>query len=347
MKIQGEEKMTTIRYNNNIGTPIYAETTVEELRKMPEFAEISDRIIFRGLSAGTDESQLEIRDVAYANRGGCAPDLIYGLKRVQELVNLGVKISYNVYSDDEIAENPRLADARVYYFPCGDESKPFVVFISGGGFEDNWNITQAFPCCAMINELGYNAFALDYRVIRKGEKGLMPAPFEDVAAAIKFIFSHKELFKVNYDNYAVSGLSAGGTCAAEWGTDNFGYKVYGMPKPAALLLGYPVTVFTPDSIERLLNNIVGDDRSAENCSKYCVLEHVDSDYPPAFVYHTKNDKFVPFNETLSFIDKLNEKHIDNKLKAVEKGHHGYAIGNGTMSEGWINEAISFWEAHMK
>lgn len=336
-----------VNYNNNIGTPIYADTTMKEIRNMPEFKEISDRIIFRGFTEGTDESNLEVRDIAYVFRGGCANDLIYGLKRLQKLVNYGINVVHNVYSYEEIQKEPRKSDAKLFYFPCGDPTKPFILFISGGGFEDNWNITQAFPCAAFANEMGYNAFALDYRILRKGEKAIMPAPFEDVAAALKYIFNHKKEFNVNCDNYAVSGLSAGGTCAASWGTDNFGWDVHGLPKPAALILCYPVTVFDLNSGERLLNNMIGDIRTEEDCKKYSIIEHVTKEYPPTYICHSKNDKFVPFENTLHFVEKLEEVGVPYKLKAPNRGQHGYAIASGTMSDGWLTEAIDFWQNQCK
>lgn len=61
-----------------------------------------------------------------------------------------------------------------------------------------------------------------------------PAPQEDVAAILSFVFSHAEKWQVDTENYAVCGFSAGGHVAGCWGAAKLGYEKYGLPKPAAL-----------------------------------------------------------------------------------------------------------------
>ena len=36
-----------------------------------------------------------------------------------------------------------------------------------------------------------------------------------------------------------------------------------------------------------------------------------------------------------------EDHIINNLK------HGFGVGKGTKAEGWIDQAVKFWEKNMK
>lgn len=66
---------------------------------------------------------------------------------------------------------------------------------------------------------------------------------EDVARAVQYITAHAEQFDVQPEQYAVIGYSSGGQITGLFGTDAVGYRNYGLPKPGALLLGYPVNTF--------------------------------------------------------------------------------------------------------
>ncbi len=92
------------------------------------------------------------------------------------------------------------------------------------------------PVAARLNELGITAFSLNYHTSAPAyaETGLMPLPVEDVARAIRFIEDH---FGFPSHRIAVGGFSAGGHLAGMWGAH---YRDYGLLKPPALLLDYPL-----------------------------------------------------------------------------------------------------------
>lgn len=329
---------------NNIGTPIYAETTLQELRSMPEFKDFSDWLFYRGFTMNEDESELSLRQFAFDARGGDVCDFLYGLKRVQKIYHAGIKIDHEIWSEEEKVVDPDKAMTKLLYMPCEDENKPFIVFIAGGGYEDIYTLSECFSCAARANELGFNAFILSYRILMPGGKAILPKPLDDLAQALKIIMENKDTFKVSTENYALCGFSAGGHIAAEWGTDNLGYAHYGMPKPGTLILCYAVTSFDLDSGERLLNSFLGDERTAEHAQKYDVISNTSDIYPPTFLYHCKNDNLVPYRQAVNMDVKLNSLGIPHKLKLVERGYHGYGLATGTMSDGWLDEAIAFWQA---
>ena len=47
------------------------------------------------------------------------------------------------------------------------------------------------------------------------------------------------------------------------------------------------------------------------------------------------------------IDALNALGIPTEFHAYEGLGHRFGLGTGTIAEGWINDAISFWERQMK
>lgn len=47
------------------------------------------------------------------------------------------------------------------------------------------------------------------------------------------------------------------------------------------------------------------------------------------------------------LDLLNILNIPTEFHCYNGLSHGFGLGIGTVAEGWINEAISFWERQMK
>lgn len=46
------------------------------------------------------------------------------------------------------------------------------------------------------------------------------------------------------------------------------------------------------------------------------------------------------------INNLNDLGIDTQFEVYPNLGHGFGLGTNTSAEGWINNAISFWESHI-
>ena len=90
-----------------------------------------------------------------------------------------------------------------------------------------------------LHELGYAAFVLRYRSFLNASDN---APLYDIANAVKYLTENADQFGVQRENYALMGFSSGGHIVGLIGSDNekFGYKAFGLPQPAALLLAFVV-----------------------------------------------------------------------------------------------------------
>ena len=44
---------------------------------------------------------------------------------------------------------------------------------------------------------------------------------------------------------------------------------------------------------------------------------------------------------------LNSLGVDTEFHVYEGLRHGFGLGTGTVAEGWINDAVAFWEKQMK
>ena len=127
-------------------------------------------------------------------------------------------------------------EIRPYLVKDGKEH-PVAIICPGGGYRRVCNFIEGHPYAKKLNAMGYHAIVVFYRV---NVLARYPAPQEDLARAVKTAYAKAEEWKLDMKGYSVWGSSAGGHLAASFGTKNMGYTQYGLPKPGALILTYPV-----------------------------------------------------------------------------------------------------------
>lgn len=265
-----------------------------------------------------------------------------GVNHLVDTIRSGVHVVWDYWDEAARREDPEKEGTKLFYLPgARDQKKPFVMICAGGGYTSVCSMVEGFPMAQRVNELGYDAFVMSYRV---GREGLFPDPMEDLAQALRFVIEHAEEFGVETEGYAVAGFSAAGHLVAEWGTQNMGYEAYGLPKPGAIFPVYPIIDLSEIAKrgDRFIRNLGGDDVEAA-IEKYSVSRHVGDGYPPTFGMHCKDDPAVPYEQSLILQEKLEERGIPHRLRSGETGGHGIGVGVGSDVEGWVDEAIAFWE----
>ena len=159
--------------------------------------------------------------------------------------------------------------------------------------------------------MGYNAFALIYR------PGAQTA-CEDLSRAIDFIFEHADELQVDTDGYSLWGGSAGGRMAdwvGTYGTENFGEKAY--PHPAAVIVNYTG------------------------------LSEVTGYEPPTYSAIGTNDGIASYRTMERRINAIRANGTDAEIEIFNGLSHGFGLGTGTAAEGWIENAVEFWERNME
>ena len=159
--------------------------------------------------------------------------------------------------------------------------------------------------------MGYNAFALIYR------PGWDTA-CEDLARAITFIFDHAKELEVDTDCYSLWGGSAGARMAAYLGT--YGPAYFGgddLPRPGAVIMQY-----------------TGHG------------EYSRSD-PPTYACVGTNDGIASWRTMQRRLEAMSALGIPTEFHVYEGLSHGFGLGTGTVAEGWINDAVSFWKEQME
>lgn len=217
---------------------------------------------------------------------------------------------YDIYTDEEKTADPAKQDTGLFFFK-GNPGEKFAVCNAGGGFAYVGAMQDSFPHALELSKMGYNAFALIYR------PGAQTA-CEDLARAISFIFEHTEELEVDTDCYSVWGGSAGARMAAWLGS--YGPAAFGgneLPQPGAVIMQY-----TGHS------------------------DYTESD-PPTFVCVGENDGIASWRTMESRLQRLEALGVPTEFHKYPGLGHGFGLGTGTVAEGWINEAVAFWEKQIK
>ena len=222
----------------------------------------------------------------------------------------GDVIFYDIYTPEEKAADSSKNDAGLFFFK-GKPGAKFAICNSGGGMVFVGSMHDSFPHALEISKKGYNAFALIYRA------GYRTGP-EDLARAIAFIHTHAKELQVDTADYSLWGGSAGARLAA-WlgshGTQAFGEKPY--PRPAAVIMQYTG-----------LSEVTGREPATYNCVG-------------------TGDHIAPYYVMQARINKIRANGTNAEIEVFPGLDHGFGIGTGTVAEGWVGRAISFWKKQMK
>ena len=229
---------------------------------------------------------------------------------LRERAAAGDTVFYDIYTVDEKAADPDKADTGLFFFR-GDEGAPFAVCSAGGAFAYVGAMQDSFPHALELSKRGYNAFALIYR------PGAQTA-CEDLARAISFIFANADELGVSTECYSLWGGSAGARMAAWLGS--YGPAAFGgddLPRPGAVIMQYTGhTDYTEDD-------------------------------PPTFACVGDSDWIADWRAMQRRIQRLDALGIPTEFHCYAGLGHGFGLGTGTAAEGWIDDAVEFWETQMQ
>ena len=228
-----------------------------------------------------------------------------------------------------------------YILRDGKQHKVAII-CPGGGYHWVCSFSEGMPYARKLNQMGYSAFVIHYRC-GKGKE--YPIPQEDLARAIREVMSHAKQWNLDMQEFSLWGSSAGGHLAASMGTEEMGYKKYGLPKPGVLVLSYPVITMREHAHEGSRNYLLGENPSWERREFASIEKQVNSQYPPTFLWCGLSDGCVEPENSYLLAKALGEHQVSHRFLPVEGVDHGVGIGEGLPCEGWFEEAVRFWENH--
>ena len=228
---------------------------------------------------------------------------------VREKSEAGEQVFINIYTEEEKKSDPRKRNAGLFFFK-GKPGARFAICNAGGGMVFVGAMHDSFPHALELSKKGYNAFALIYR------PGAQTA-CEDLARSISYIFAHADELGVSTDCYSLWGGSAGARMAAWLGS-------YG---PAA---------FGGDNLPQAGTVVM----------QYTGLNEYTEKDPPTYVCVGDNDGIANWRTMKNRIDKMSASGITTEFHVYPGLPHGFGLGIGTVAEGWIDDAVRFWEKQM-
>ena len=73
-----------------------------------------------------------------------------------------------------------------------------------------------------------------------------------------------------------------------------------------------------------------------------------ADYPPVYHWYGKKDLLLLalnlHQQSPALECSLQKYDVPHEYRVFEQAEHGSATGEGTDADGWLNEAVAFWEA---
>ena len=213
----------------------------------------------------------------------------------------------DIYTEAEKQANPELRNTGLFFFR-GNSNAPFAICNAGGGFSYVGAMHDSFPHALELSKLGYNAFALIYR---PGDA------YEDLARAIAYICDHADELGVSRTGYSLWGGSAGARMAATLGNSANLRSLTGrtdLPQASVVVMQY--TGYTTVS--------------QYDCATYACCG--------------TSDGIASWRTMQSRLGSLSALGIPTEFQSYNGLPHGFGLGTGTIAEGWINDAVRFWQS---
>ena len=225
-----------------------------------------------------------------------------------------------------------------------------VVVCPGGAYRVLSSVNEGSKVAEWLTSRGITAFVLKYRLPAMADANFKdPVPLSDALRAIQWVRSHAKDFHIDPAHIGIMGFSAGGHLAASAGTlfsraSEFGHDAVAQTsaRPDFMVLIYPVITNEKDFRHACLNNLVPDGATPEALDALSREKSVRADTPPAFLVHAKNDKPVPYQNSVLMHEALQKNGVASKLNLYEQGGHGFGLGrHGEDSTKWPDEFMAW------
>jgi acetyl esterase/lipase len=289
------------------------DSTVGDVLRHPAFAGFARQLLPRDDEAY--DERLRLRDIGSLLPYHTHVDpeaVVSSLNRMIDDVGSGRQVFYDIYTDAEKQADPTRKHTGLFFLR-GKPGSPFCVIAPGGGFSYVGSVHEGFPYASEISRLGYNAFVVKYRVGQGAEIATA-----DLAAALSYIFRNAAQLQVRTAGYSLWGSSAGARMAAaigSHGTARFGGSE--LPKPSMVVMAY-----------------TGHSDLAAN-------------EPATFVVVGERDGIAPPSAMRRRVDALRRAGTEVEYHEYRGLGHGFGLGVGTSAEGWVRQAVRFWERQLE
>lgn len=226
-----------------------------------------------------------------------------------------------------------------------DGRHPTVLVVHGGAWRSG-NRKQLAGYAVSLAQRGFNCFAIDYRLAPKDK---FPAQIDDCRAALKWVRTNAEEYKVDTAKVGAIGYSAGGhlvcllATTGEAPSEKNGNVDTRLQAVAA---GGAPTDFRafPDDGKWAEYWMGGDLKTVpEKFNAASATAFVDKDDAPVFFFNGTADELVPLKWSKSCHDALKACGVRTELHTIEGARHIPAA----MDSKALDKAYEFLESELK
>lgn len=234
------------------------------------------------------------------------------------------------------------------YRPAAGTATGAAMVICPGGAYQNLADHEGHAIAIWLNTFGVTGVVLKYRL---GPRYHFPAPFLDVARAMRTVRARASEWGLDTARIGVIGFSAGGHLASTIATHFDG----GNPaapdpidrlssRPAIAVLAYPVISMEQGVTHAVSRrNLLGDTPSDALVAMLSNDRQVTAQTPPTFLFHTADDPVVPVENSLRFAAALRAAHVPYEIHIYAHGPHGVGLAESdpvlrtwpTLLENWL------------
>lgn len=208
---------------------------------------------------------------------------------------------------------------RMYYYPAASNpTGAAVVICPGGGYRGIAVDKEGVEIAKWFNTKGVSAFVLYYRMPNRHYE----IPVKDALTALEMVRKQAKKRGLDKKKIGIMGFSAGGHLASTAGTQFTSAR----NRPDFMILAYPVIsmkVGVTHAGSRSL--LLGNHPDTALVQRFSNEDRVTRKTPPAFLFHARDDKAVPVENSRLFVAALKRNKVEGELQEFEKGGHGFGM----------------------
>ncbi len=181
-----------------------------------------------------------------------------------------------------------------------------------------------------LNQHGVTGFVLKYRLGSQGYQH--PAMLEDAARAVRLVRAKAADWKIDPKRVGIMGSSAGGHLAStlmthfDSGNPNAADPVERQSsRPDLGILCYPVITMGKYAHSVSKRNLLGIDPPSRLVKLLSNELQVTAQTPPCFIWATYEDKTVPLENSLLFVEALRKYQVPFDFHVYQQGDHGMGL----------------------
>jgi|GEM_PF-762197 len=202
------------------------------------------------------------------------------------------------------------------------ELHPILIAVHGGSWIGG-SRTDYGPQFGCLARNGIAVAVVDYRLARPGAPSWPGAP-ADIAAALDWLETHADAYRLDSNRVAAIGASSGGLLAALAGVQDRRFR-------AIICLSAPMDLGELIADRSLAHEpalaFLGDDPRglANRAREASPISHVQPGQPPMLLIHGTEDRWVSIEQARDMRRLLEEAGVPNRLIEIEGARHGFQL----------------------